>query len=72
MNKFEQALIAMRKEAAESAERKLGRKLTAAESAGLEAIKSGQMLESICQGFAFEGYSSEQVAEDLAAIAKRA
>ena len=71
MNKMEQAVIMMRAQAAELAERRLDRKLTDAERAGLERIPSAMMLESICQSFESESYSAAQVAEDLAYFSTR-
>jgi hypothetical protein len=71
MNQLEQAITGMRKEATELAERKLGRSLTDTERAGLENVKSGMMFEAISRSFAFEGYSAEQVAADLACFAKK-
>lgn len=69
MSKLEQAVVMMRKEAAESAEQKLGRSLVDAERTGIEAVKSMMMLEAICQSFAFEGYSAERIAADVASLA---
>ena len=72
MSEQEWPIAISRAEAARVAEQRLGRKLTEAERAGLEGITSVKMLEAIYRSFAYNGYTVEQITEDLRIFAGNA
>ncbi|HLJ91537.1 MAG TPA: hypothetical protein VKZ53_32360 [Candidatus Angelobacter sp.] len=60
----------MQQEAISAAEAKLGRSVTSVERVGIQRIGSLMMLESVCQSFAFPGYTAAQVLADLEYFSK--